>query len=156
MHKTTIKFADLVFIHWRLHMQSFTKVFFKVCLVIATVVILSCGGGGNNSNTGPGKTVTVNVGDNFFDPASITVNAGTTVMWRNMGGHNHTATSGAPNARSGLFDSGPIATNQTFQFTVSNTGTIVYFCTIHPEMTGTIIVQANSGGGGGYSPTATH
>jgi plastocyanin len=125
------------------------------CMAIAMGVLLSCGGGGGGSNNPP-TTVTVSVGDNFFDPASVTVTAGSTIIWKNMGTHDHTATSGSPGARSNLFDSGALNPNQSFQHTFSSAGNFAYFCTVHPEMSGMIIVQAPSSGGGGYNPSGIH
>jgi len=141
--------AELVFWLWRFDMRhSFVRTFFSGCMAVAMGVLLSCGGGGGNNK--PPSTVTVSVGDNFFDPASVTVTSGSTIVWKNMGSHNHTATSGSPSARSGLFDSGALNPNQSFQHTFSSPGSFSYFCTVHPEMTGMIIVQAPSGGG--YNP----
>lgn len=125
--------------------HSIIRTLLVVCMAIVMGVLLSCGGGGGNMN--PPSTVTVSVGDNFFDPASVTVTTGSTIIWKNMGTHNHTATSGSPSARSGLFDSGPLSPNQSFQQTFSTPGNFAYFCTVHPEMTGMIIVQAPSSGG---------
>ncbi len=78
-----------------------------------------------------------------FSPGSISVRAGTTVMWTNdeASAVPHTVTSGTPNAPSGMFDSGTLNPGQTFQFTFTTPGTFAYFCRIHgAAMTGTITV----------------
>lgn len=75
-----------------------------------------------------------------FMPMEFTVPAGTTVTWINHDEAEHTVT-----ASDGLFDSGNIMTanvapGASFSFTFTEPGTYEYTCTIHPRMTGTIIV----------------
>jgi plastocyanin len=65
------------------------------------------------------------------------------VRWVNGGVAPHTAT-----ARDGSFDSGFLSTGDGFSRTFNAPGTIEYFCTIHPAMTGTVIVT----GAGGRQP----
>ncbi len=71
-----------------------------------------------------------------FSPASMTVPKGTTVTWQNGDAVTHTATS-----NSGAWDTGAIAAGGNAMITFSNSGTFAYHCTIHPMMTGTIVVQ---------------
>jgi beta-lactam-binding protein with PASTA domain len=73
-----------------------------------------------------------------FDPASITVNAGDTVTWVNEDAAPHTIV-----ADDGQFDSGSVAQGASFQFTFAAAGddTVAYHCGIHPQMTGTVVVQ---------------
>lgn len=79
--------------------------------------------------------------DNFtFGPKSVTVKAGTTVTWTNQDDIPHTVTSTAQQFRSKPLDSG-----DTFTFTFSTPGTYKYFCSLHPQMTGTIVVEAAAG-----------
>ncbi len=95
------------------------------------------------SQPGGGATNKVSLKDLAFNPNSITVKVGTTVTWTNdeTGGIQHTVTSGAPNAPSGVFDSGTLNPGQSFQFTFRNPGTFTYFCKIHgAAMTGTVVV----------------
>jgi hypothetical protein len=58
----------------------------------------------------------------------------------------HTAT-----GDNGSFDTGDIAAGSSATITFDNPGTFTYHCAIHPNMTGTIVVQAAGGGGGGNS-----
>lgn len=71
-----------------------------------------------------------------FVPQTLTIPVNSTVKWRNLDGIAHTVTS--DNAS---WDSGNIPAGSTFKFTFTTTGTFPYHCTIHPSMTGTIIVQ---------------
>jgi plastocyanin len=71
-----------------------------------------------------------------FSPMTLTVKAGTTVTWKNTDGEPHTVTSDT-----GLFRSGGLDQDDTFSFKFDKPGTYKYLCSIHPKMTGTIIVQ---------------
>jgi plastocyanin len=71
-----------------------------------------------------------------FSPSTITVATGTTITWTNKDGVAHTVTS-----TTGLFDSGTINANGTYSHMFGTVGSFPYKCTIHPSMTGTIIVN---------------
>ena len=71
-----------------------------------------------------------------YEPASISVPAGTTVVWSNNDIVPHTVT-----ARDGLFDSGSISRNDTFSYTFEQPGVIDYYCKFHPNMTGVVTVE---------------
>ncbi|MGI8475810.1 MAG: ScyD/ScyE family protein [Thermomicrobiales bacterium] len=81
----------------------------------------------------------VRVFDFGFEPATLTVNAGATVLWVNTGAAEHEIVGSANGAQ--IFDSGPLATGGTFLYTFAAPGTYDYACSIHPQMTGRIIVQ---------------
>jgi len=75
--------------------------------------------------------------DNFsFGPQTVTVPVGTTVTWTNRDDIPHTAVS-----TDGVFKSKVMDTDEKFTYTFTKPGTYSYYCTIHPKMTGTIIVQ---------------
>ena len=75
--------------------------------------------------------------DNFtFVPARLTVKAGTTVTWRNEDDIPHTVTSAAR-----LFRSKALDTDDSFSFTFTEPGIYEYFCSLHPRMTATIVVE---------------
>ena len=77
--------------------------------------------------------------DNFaFAPATITVAPGTKVTWTNRDDEPHTVVSDADPK---LFKSGPLDTDDGFSFTFEKPGTYRYFCSIHPHMVGTVVVQ---------------
>jgi plastocyanin len=96
-----------------------------------------------------GQEVTVRMEDNFFDPANITVEPGTTVTWVQSGNNPHTTTS-----YDGLWDSGMIegGSGGTFSFTFEEPGTYDYFCIPHESlgMIGSVTVTGSTA-----SPTAT-
>lgn len=74
----------------------------------------------------------------FYTPQSLTVKVGTTVKWVNHDGTTHTVTSKGSNA----FDSGYIPAGGSFGFKFSQPGSYQYYCTLHPWMTGTIVVTS--------------
>lgn len=88
------------------------------------------------------QTVSITIQNFAFSPATITIPAGTTVTWTNQDTVAHTATSDT-----GAWDSGTLATGQSYSHTFDTPGTYPYHCTIHPFMKATIIVQAASTGG---------
>ena len=77
--------------------------------------------------------------DNFsFGPATLTVAVGTTVTWTNRDDIPHTVVSTDDTK---TFKSRVLDTDEKFSFTFSKAGTYPYFCSIHPKMTGRVIVQ---------------
>ena len=70
-----------------------------------------------------------------FSPSSLSVQAGTRVTFTNHDAPTHTFT-----ANGGLFDSGDVASGQSYSFTFTKAGSYAYHCQIHSSMTGTITV----------------
>jgi plastocyanin len=79
--------------------------------------------------------------DNFaFSPSTLTVKTGTTVTWRNSDDIPHTVASVKR-----AFKSKALETSDSFSFTFNEAGGYAYFCSLHPHMTGQIVVeQANA------------
>src|SRR3974377_1468189 len=74
--------------------------------------------------------------DNFsFAPRTLTVRAGTKVTWINKDDVPHTVASAEKK-----FPSRAIDTDEHYEFTFTAPGTYKYFCSLHPHMTGTIVV----------------
>jgi len=95
------------------------------------------------------QTKYVMITNNTFQQ-SETVNVGDTVSWMNMDAVPHNVTS-----QTGLFDSGLINQNQIWSFTFNTPGTYNYACSVHPEMTGTIIVLGTATASPTQSPQPT-
>src|SRR5260370_10536475 len=75
--------------------------------------------------------------DNFsFGPTELRVPVGTTVTWTNRDDIPHTVVS-----TDKVFKSRVLDTDEKFSFTFSKAGTFPYFCSIHPKMTGSVVVQ---------------
>ena len=79
--------------------------------------------------------------DNFtFNPQRLTIKAGSTVSWTNKDDIPHAIAS-----VSALFRSKALDTDDNYSFTFTSPGTYQYFCSLHPHMTGTIVVEAATG-----------
>jgi amicyanin len=75
--------------------------------------------------------------DNFkFGPEALTIPVGTTVTWTNRDDIPHTVVS-----TEGVFKSKVLDTDEKFSFTFTKAGSYDYFCSVHPKMTGKVIVQ---------------
>jgi plastocyanin len=103
-------------------------------LAFTTVAALAFGGGAPAATT-----ATVNIGNFSFGPAAVTVRPGTTVTWVNGDDTPHTVVAADTRA----FRSKVLDTDERFSFTFNQPGTYAYFCSLHPHMTGKIIVQAS-------------
>jgi LPXTG-motif cell wall-anchored protein len=89
-------------------------------------------------------TQNVTIVDFEFTPATITIQQGDTVTWTNDGPTAHSAT-----ASDGSFDTGIFSAGGSRSHTFDEAGTFAYICTPHPNMTGTVVVEAASSGGSG-------
>jgi plastocyanin len=111
----------------------------------AVLLLTGCAG-----QQAPG-TALVRIVDNAFEPATLTVQAGTEVRWRNDGTSTHTVTTEAVEiagepavpAQTEPWDSGEVHPGATFARIFDTAGTYVYWCTDHrdEEMVGTIRVE---------------
>jgi plastocyanin len=84
-------------------------------------------------------TQSVKINQFAFGPQSITVKVGTTVTWTNGDQDSHTVTS---QGNSGPLKSATLGNGDTYKYTFTKAGTYEYLCTIHPFMTGTVVVTA--------------
>ena len=116
------------------------RIWTAALILIAGLLVASCGGGGSDSSTttsGGGATGAQVVMKNLaFDPASITVKVGESITWTNQDGFTHDV-----KADNGEFASENIEAGGTYSTVIDKPGTYPYHCGIHPEMTGTVIVQ---------------
>ena len=77
--------------------------------------------------------------DNFsFGPTTLTIPVGTTVTWVNRDDIPHTVVSTDDPK---IFKSKVLDTDEKFSFTFTKAGTYPYFCSVHPKMTGKVVVQ---------------
>jgi plastocyanin len=115
------------------------------CVVVSLALMLSgCGATSTTTSnstattnsSGGANTVQVVMKNIAFVPDSVTVNVGDTVVWTNEDNVQHNVT-----ADNGEFKSDNIGNGGTYSFTFDKAGTYPYHCTIHPGMTGVVIVQ---------------
>jgi len=109
---------------------------FMILVGISTLLLVGgTSASARATNDQPAK-VAVTI-DNFnFGPGSLTIAAGTTVIWTNRDDVPHNVTS-----TDKLFKSPTLDTGEHWEFTFKQAGTFNYYCSIHPKMTGKVIVQ---------------
>jgi plastocyanin len=105
---------------------------------VTTLTLLIVGSGSFLANAQPARNSIAEVKiDNFsFGPAQLTVPVGTTVTWTNRDDIPHTVVSDEK-----LFKSNALDTDEKFSYTFAKPGTYPYFCSLHPKMTGKVVVQ---------------
>ncbi|WP_199100872.1 cupredoxin family copper-binding protein [Dyella sp. ASV21] len=109
--------------------------------VAVAMLLLGMQGGGVPAVAAPAnavdKPVRIDIRNFAFAPATLTVPAGTRVVWTNRDDEPHLITSAGKQ-----FDaSRALDTGDTYAVTFAKPGTYAYYCSIHPMMVGTIIVQ---------------
>jgi plastocyanin len=87
------------------------------------------------------ESAQVEIRDQGFSAPSLTVKPGTTVTWVNHDDDTHTVTSTVETFRSPGLDP-----DETFSYTFTKPGTYEYYCTLHPLMTGKVIVTPERSG----------
>jgi plastocyanin len=102
-------------------------------LLLAAPVLLAIG-----IAAGAAQPGTVTIKDFAFNSTPLTVKAGTKVTWDNTDEEPHTVVS-ADGGKT--FKSEALDTDDKFSFTFNTPGTYKYFCTVHPRMVGTVIVN---------------
>lgn len=84
----------------------------------------------------------VTISDFNFAPATLTIPAGTTVTWNNDDEEPHLVVDSEAAFKSQALDTG-----DAYSFTFTTPGRYTYFCSIHPHMVGTIVVEARPASG---------
>jgi amicyanin len=122
--------------------ERITTMYRNAIATLATMLIglllVGFAAGPVRSDNGEPKPQTVEVKiDNFsFGPAELTVPVGTTVTWTNRDDIPHNIVSTEK-----VFKSKVLDTDEKFSFTFTTAGTFPYFCSIHPKMTGKVVVR---------------
>jgi plastocyanin len=93
---------------------------------------------GNSSSTNLGANA-VAIQNFAFNPATLNVQVGTKVTWKNLDSAAHHVVSDT-----GAFDSGVLNNGQSYSFTFNQAGNYPYHCSIHPSMKGTIVVTTTA------------
>jgi plastocyanin len=104
--------------------------------LIATVLLLAVSPNATANDQPSAASVQVQI-DNFsFGPQTVTVPVGGTVTWTNHDDTPHTIVS-----TEGVFKSKVRDTDEKFSYTFTKAAKYPYYCSVHPKMTGQIIVQ---------------
>ena len=110
----------------------FNKLFVAAALAVAPSLVFA-----QDAVTPTAATPTaVEIHDMRFEPAILTITAGTTVTWLNEDNSPHTVTERGRSFRSSALD-----TKDRFSYTFAAPGEFAYFCTLHPMMVGKVIVK---------------
>jgi plastocyanin len=78
----------------------------------------------------------IKIGNFTFTPAEVTIKAGDTVVWKNDDDLPHSVVASGSGFRSKALD-----TDETFSMNFTEVGEVEYFCGLHPQMKGRIIVK---------------
>jgi plastocyanin len=105
--------------------------------VMITMLLLFAGSPRVTANDQPsGANAEVKIDNFVFGPDTLTVPVGATVTWTNKDDIPHTVVS-----TDGVFKSKVRDTDEKFSYTFTKAGTYPYYCSVHPKMTGKILVQ---------------
>jgi plastocyanin len=88
----------------------------------------------NSSGTSGNR---IEIKDFAFNPQTLTVKSGEKIIWINRDEEPHTIVS----VEKQFKKSPALDTDEEFTITAGAPGTYTYFCSVHPKMTGTIIVE---------------
>ena len=114
--------------------RAFKIMTFQTPLLIAGPLLMSTIA--SAATAAPPVAASVQIANFTFKAPVLTVKPGTTVTWTNADDIPHTIVS-----KDGLFKSKVLDSGDKFSFTFAKPGQFGYFCSIHPHMTGTVIVR---------------
>jgi plastocyanin len=114
--------------------RTFRILSFQASVLVASAMLMSTVAA--VTRAAPPAAAAVQI-DNFtFKAPVVTVKPGTTVTWTNRDDIPHTVVS-----KGGVFKSKVLDTGDSFSFTFAKLGQFGYYCSLHPHMTGTIVVK---------------
>jgi plastocyanin len=117
-------------------------------LLVSLVALTACGGSQPMASTSssaapasaqaaPVAEASVRIVDFAFEPATITIKPGTTVVWTNDGPTQHTVA----NKEGNVWESTILEKGGVYRFRFEKAGEYPYWCTLHPSMLGAVIVK---------------
>ena len=109
---------------------------FTASVIIAIVLLVAGSPTVMANDHSSAASAGVNIDNFVFGPQTITVPVGATVTWTNKDDIPHTSVS-----TEGVFKSKVLDTDEKFSYTFTKAGTYPYYCTIHPKMTGQVVVK---------------
>jgi plastocyanin len=108
---------------------------FQLSSLVAGALMMATVAG--TAKAAPPPAAAVQIANFTFKNPVVTVKPGTIVTWTNADDIPHTIVS-----KDGLFRSKVLDSGDRFSFTFAKPGQFGYFCSIHPHMTGMVIVKA--------------
>ena len=145
-------------------MRYIRSPFVLVVLALSAVLLAACGASPTATPTlapvqaataTPAPAPSLQVEVKGFALLDITIPTGATIEWTNAHFVSHTITSGNPGASDGIFGSGTLEEDDSFEVTFADAGTFAYYCTIHPDSMRATIEVADGAGfstSGGAAP----
>lgn len=115
-------------------MDKIRNVLIGFLFMVLVLSISGCGAGEEAAPPEPIDGNTVLIEDYKYQPAEITIQSGETVTWINMDSVRH-------NAKGDSFDTGLLGREESAEQQFNEAGTYEYYCTPHPYMKGTVIVE---------------
>lgn len=123
------------------------RMFYRPALLVAALAMMASCSNSSTNPSNPGSTgdsssaaVTIPLSDAYgqttFDPHSVNISAGGQVQFSNTDSIEH-----HPTADDGSWNGDLTASGGAFSKTFATAGTYTYHCSIHPNMTGTIVVK---------------
>jgi plastocyanin len=112
---------------------------YKMAALLGGIVVLNLSLfalGGEMKNADSSMQNRIEIKDFAFNPKTITVKSGEKITWINHDDEPHTVVS----VEKQFKKSSALDTDQEFTVTTGTPGTYTYFCSVHPKMTGTIVV----------------
>lgn len=108
-------------------------------LLVSTLILSGCSlySGRTSPTTKQEQTMginSINIQNFTFSPETLAIKKGTIVTWTNNDSAPH-------QIKSDIFNSTELANGQSFSFTFTTPGSFDYSCSIHPSMTGKIVVE---------------
>ncbi len=116
--------------------RAFKIISFQAAAIVAGLLLMATVSVTSKAAVAPAATI-VRIGNFSFNAAVVTVKQGTTVTWVNGDDIPHTVVS-----TNGVFKSKVLDTDDRFSFTFAKPGQFSYFCSLHPHMTGKVVVKA--------------
>jgi plastocyanin len=123
-------------------MENKMKTKLLLSLVVITTLLAACApkaapiAAATSAPAGSGKEVKVDISGFAFNPGSVTIQVGDTVIWTNNDSASHNV-----KADDGSFASSTLGNGASFSYTFNTAGTFTYKCGFHANMLGTVIVQ---------------
>ena len=99
---------------------------------------------GTRESKQPLANIDVKMKDIEFKPKSVTISPGDEVTWKNLDTAQHDA-----RADDGSFETPLLEKGETAQVPFNASGTFAYVCSVHPSMTGKVVVRSSGSGGDG-------
>ena len=117
--------------------RAFKILSFQGAVLVASALMMSTVSAMTKAAPTPPAAAAVTIGNFTFKSPVTSVKVGTTVAWTNGDDIPHTVVS-----KDGVFKSKVLDSGDKFSFTFAKPGQFGYFCSLHPHMTGAIVVKA--------------